>query len=77
MAGKPSNSESEHPIVAEAEQEVEPAEADAELIPSSEVDRLNATIQEKDREIADLKDKYLRVLADSENARKRIRQQSE
>ncbi|MGD0073627.1 MAG: nucleotide exchange factor GrpE [Candidatus Binataceae bacterium] len=77
MAGKPSNSESEHPIVAEAEQEVEPAEADAELIPSSEVDKLNAAIQEKDREIADLKDKYLRVLADSENTRKRIRQQSE
>ncbi len=40
-------------------------------------DSLRAQIAEKDREIAELKDKYLRTLADSENARKRIRQQSE
>lgn len=38
---------------------------------------LHAQIAEKDKEIAELKDKYLRTLADSENARKRIRQQSE
>ena len=38
---------------------------------------LQAQIAEKDKEIAELKDKYLRTLADSENARKRIRQQSE
>lgn len=31
----------------------------------------------KDREIAELKDKYLRTLAENENARRRIRQQSE
>jgi len=31
----------------------------------------------KDKEIADLKDKYLRTLAENENARRRIRQQSE
>jgi molecular chaperone GrpE len=31
----------------------------------------------KDKEIAELKDKYLRTLADNENARRRIRQQSE
>ena len=31
----------------------------------------------KDKEIAELKDKYLRTLAESENARRRIRQQSE
>lgn len=43
----------------------------------AEVDRLAAIIEEKDQEIAELKDKYLRSLADSENARKRIRQQSE
>lgn len=43
----------------------------------TEVDRLAAIIEEKDQEIAELKDKYLRSLADSENARKRIRQQSE
>jgi len=38
---------------------------------------LQSKLDEKDREIADLKDKYLRALADGENARKRIRQQSE
>jgi molecular chaperone GrpE len=43
----------------------------------AEVDRLAAIIEEKGKEIAELKDKYLRSLADSENARKRIRQQSE
>jgi len=43
----------------------------------AEVESLQAQIAEKDKEIAELKDKYLRTLADSENARKRIRQQSE
>jgi len=43
----------------------------------SDADSLRAQIAEKDKEIAELKDKYLRTLADSENARKRIRQQSE
>ncbi|MDO8431550.1 MAG: nucleotide exchange factor GrpE [Candidatus Binatus sp.] len=38
---------------------------------------LAALLAAKDKEIAELKDKYLRTLADSENARKRIRQQSE
>ena len=33
--------------------------------------------KDKDQEIAELKDKYLRALADSENAKRRIRQQSE
>lgn len=42
-----------------------------------DVDSLRVQIAEKDKEIAELKDKYLRTLADSENARKRIRQQSE
>ncbi len=36
-----------------------------------------AMLEAKDKEIAELKDKYLRALADGENARKRIRQQSE
>ena len=40
-------------------------------------DSLQAQLAEKDKEIAELKDKYLRTLAESENARKRIRQQSE
>jgi molecular chaperone GrpE len=42
-----------------------------------ELDALRAQLAEKDKEIAELKDKYLRTLADSENARKRVRQQSE
>jgi len=46
-----------------------PAEAD--------LDSLRAQMAEKDKEIAELKDKYLRTLAESENARKRVRQQSE
>lgn len=41
------------------------------------VETLQQQIAEKDKELADLKDKYLRVLADAENTRKRIRQQSE
>jgi len=42
-----------------------------------DLDSLRAQIGEKEKEIAELKDKYLRTLAESENARKRIRQQSE
>jgi molecular chaperone GrpE len=38
---------------------------------------LQNQLQEKEKELAELKDKYLRALADGENARKRIRQQSE
>lgn len=49
----------------------------ATVVALSEVDALRAQVADKDREIADLKDKYLRSLADAENARKRIRQQSE
>jgi molecular chaperone GrpE len=43
----------------------------------SEVESLQQQIAEKDQELAELKDKYLRLLADAENSRKRIRQQSE
>jgi molecular chaperone GrpE len=43
----------------------------------SEIRNLQAQIAEKDKEIIELKDRYLRALADSENARKRIRQQSD
>ena len=38
---------------------------------------LQAQLEAKDREIAELNDKYLRALAEQENARKRIRQQAE
>ena len=41
------------------------------------VDKSQQQLTETSQELADLKDKYLRVLADAENARKRIRQQSE
>jgi molecular chaperone GrpE len=51
-----------------------PAEASAT---SPSVEMLQQQLAEKDKELAELKDKYLRVLADAENARKRIRQQSE
>jgi molecular chaperone GrpE len=57
--------------------EFDPAEAGVESEQASDVDALRAQLAEKDKEIAELKDKYLRTLADSENARKRIRQQSE
>ncbi|HLW71024.1 MAG TPA: nucleotide exchange factor GrpE [Candidatus Binataceae bacterium] len=44
---------------------------------AGEIERLQGQISEKDREIAELKDKYLRALAESDNVRKRVRQQSE
>jgi len=45
--------------------------------PDSISDKLQAQIADKDQELAELKDRYLRSLAESENARKRIRQQSD
>ncbi|HEY6419257.1 MAG TPA: nucleotide exchange factor GrpE [Candidatus Binataceae bacterium] len=42
-----------------------------------DVEALKAALAEKERELVEFKDKYLRTLAESENARKRIRQQSE
>jgi molecular chaperone GrpE len=44
---------------------------------ASVIEKLQAQIVEKDKEIAELKDRYLRALADGENTRKRIRQQSD
>jgi molecular chaperone GrpE len=43
----------------------------------AEIEKLHSQIAEKDREITELKDKYLRALADADNVRKRVRQQSE
>ena len=51
--------------------------ASSSLGEASSVETLQQQLAEKGKELADLKDKYLRVLADAENARKRIRQQSE
>jgi molecular chaperone GrpE len=47
------------------------------LDPASEIEKLKAQLAEKDKELAELKDKYLRSLAEADNARKRIRQQSD
>jgi len=57
--------------------EFDPTDAGTEAEQGGDAEALRAQIAEKDKEIAELKDKYLRALADSENARKRIRQQSE
>jgi len=57
--------------------EFDPANPGPESELGGEVESLRAQLAEKDKEIAELKDKYLRTLAESENARKRIRQQSE
>src|SRR6202030_4805543 len=57
--------------------EFDPANAGPESEHGGELEALRAQLAEKDKEIAELKDKYLRTLADTENARKRIRQQSE
>ena len=45
--------------------------------PDSIIDKLQAQIADKDQELTEIKDRYLRSLAENENARKRIRQQSE
>jgi molecular chaperone GrpE len=44
---------------------------------NQEIDALKASLTEKDQEIADLKDKYLRAVAEMDNTRKRLRQQTE
>jgi molecular chaperone GrpE len=55
----------------------EPEGAAPEPIKLGEVEQLQAQVADKERELAEFKDKYLRVLAESENIRKRVRQQSE
>jgi molecular chaperone GrpE len=52
------------------------AEQSAENV-RGEIEKLRTQAAEKDQELAEIKDKYLRLLADSENVRKRLRQQSE
>jgi molecular chaperone GrpE len=56
------------------DREVKPEPAD---VTESETQKLQAQIAAKDKELSEIKDRYLRALADNENARKRIRQQSE
>jgi molecular chaperone GrpE len=59
-------------LTPEQEVKAEPAEG-----PDSVIDKLQAQIADKEKELAELRDRYLRSLAESENARKRIRQQSD
>jgi molecular chaperone GrpE len=59
-------------LTPDQEVKTEPAEG-----PDSVIGKLQAQIADKDKELAELKDRYLRLLAESENARKRIRQQSD
>lgn len=47
------------------------------IVSAADYQALEARLAEKEKELAELRDKYLRVLADSENARKRMRQQGE
>jgi len=56
------------------DQEVKAEPADG---PDSVIEKLQAQIADKDKDLAELKDRYLRALAEGENSRKRIRQQSE
>jgi len=67
------NLESKNAEIAKPQGE-DPADGDR-----SEPGRLasDESVEAKDKEIAELKDKYLRTLAEHENARRRIRQQSE
>jgi molecular chaperone GrpE len=44
---------------------------------ASELKKLQTQLAEKEKEIAELKDKYLRGMAETDNVRKRLRQQSE
>jgi molecular chaperone GrpE len=60
-----------------AERPIELNPDDLAASQSSETAGLRGQIADKDKEIAELKDKYLRALADTENVRKRMRQQSE
>jgi molecular chaperone GrpE len=59
-------------LTPDQEVKAEPAEG-----PDSIIKKLQAQIADKDKELTELKDRYLRSLAESENARKRIRQQSD
>jgi molecular chaperone GrpE len=56
---------------------IELSPGDVATAESAELASLREQIAAKDREIAEVKDKYLRALADTENVRKRMRQQSE
>ncbi len=60
-----------------AEKVAAAAKTESEPTTDSLIAKLQAQLAEKDREIAELRDRYLRALAENENARKRLRQQSD
>jgi molecular chaperone GrpE len=62
-------------VGAESEAEQSPKAANEGI--EAELAELQAQLAEKDKELGDFKDKYLRVLAESENIRKRVRQQAD
>lgn len=71
----------QHPTVGSGTHEelshvVELTQSDA-VVAASELDQVHLQLAEKEKELAEFKDKYLRALAENENARKRIRQQAE
>lgn len=68
------DSPADHDIKLTPDQEVKAAADDP---PDAVVEKLQAQIADKDKELTELKDRYLRSLADNENARKRMRQQSD
>ena len=68
--------ESSQGIELTPEQELK-ADSAPEDSAAAEIEKLHTQLAEKEEQLAEFKDKYLRALADNENARKRIRQQSE
>lgn len=69
--------ESDGGVATDVSESAKPEIATESVSADPGIEDLRAKLAEREKEVAELKDKYLRTLADSENARKRIRQQSE
>jgi molecular chaperone GrpE len=71
--------ENKEPVTPAVPEEVSEATDGVGSAPAEEsaVTQLQAQLAAKDQDLADLKDKYLRALADTDNVRKRMRQQNE
>jgi molecular chaperone GrpE len=65
------------PAETPAETPIQLNQDDIAATPSTEVNALREEVANKDKEITELRDKYLRALADTDNIRKRMRQQNE
>ncbi|MGH8014327.1 MAG: nucleotide exchange factor GrpE [Candidatus Binataceae bacterium] len=70
---QPSSPEETEPIVLTEDAAASPGKTQA----AAQVEDLSAQLAEKEKELTEFRDKYLRMLAESENVRKRTRQQSE